>query len=336
MHRLLERQLKRHIGESTVLPAEWRSFLDAVDQAYEHFDAERRLRDRALELSSAELVEANTAEHRRAQAAEDLACLRSDFVATVSHELRSPLTAIVGYGELLDGRWEEICDLDRRDRVRRIVASAHRQQRLVEDLLLVSRVENGDLVTDRTVVPLPLLVQQAVDEVRASCQEQSFDLNGPADLTVYADPSRLLQILVNMVDNAVKYSPDGTPVEVGWSRAETALPLRAAITGDRAVVRIRDHGRGLAVEGRERLFERFGRLPGSPTRRGRVGTGLGLYLSRGLARAMGGEVDVETTDGTGTVFRLVLPTVPSPGCNSPPTSDRHAVIGVTATEAMLG
>jgi signal transduction histidine kinase len=85
-----------------------------------------------------------------------------------------------------------------------------------------------------------------------------------------------------------------------------------------AVVRVRDHGRGLAAEGRERLFERFGRLQGSTTRRGRVGTGLGLYLSRRLARAMGGEVELESTGSDGTVFRLTVPVeIPLQHCRKP-------------------
>jgi len=307
MHKLLERQLKRYIKDNAEMPDCWRPFLEAVGQAYEYFDSERLMRDRAIELSSHELFAANASERRRAQAAEDLASLRSEFVATVSHELRSPLTAIIGYGELLESRWDQFSEQDRRDRVRRIVASAHRQRQLVEDLLLVSRVENGDLVARRTVVALPLLVKQAMEEVRANYKGQDFDLNGPATLTAVGDPSRLVQILVNLVDNAVKYSPEGSPVEIAWSRQETAVPATETGTGLRVVVRVRDHGRGLAAEGRERLFERFGRLNGSPTRRGRVGTGLGLYLSRRLPRAMGGEVDVETTGCDGTVFRLVMP-----------------------------
>jgi signal transduction histidine kinase len=307
MHKLLERQLKRYLGDSTAMPDSWRPFLEAVGQAYEHFDSERLIRDRAIELSSHELFAANASERRRAQAAEDLASLRSEFVATVSHELRSPLTAIIGYGELLESRWDQFSEQDRRDRVRRIVASAHRQRQLVEDLLLVSRIENGDLVARRTVVALPLLVQQAMEEVRANYKGQHFDLIGPETLTALADPSRLVQILVNVVDNAVKYSPEGSPVEIAWSRQDIAVRETEIGTELWVVVRVRDHGRGLAAEGRERLFERFGRLNGSPTRRGRVGTGLGLYLSRRLARAMGGDLDVEATGCDGTVFRLVMP-----------------------------
>jgi signal transduction histidine kinase len=111
-----------------------------------------------------------------------------------------------------------------------------------------------------------------------------------------------VQILVNLLDNAAKYSPEQAPVGVGWEP-----------DGALAVVRVRDHGSGIAEEGRDRLFTPFGRVLGSRIRSGRVGTGLGLYVSRGLAQVAQGDLDLESTSPAGTVFRLTLPRADAQG-----------------------
>ena len=234
---------------------------------------------------------------RQAAAAEELAHLRSSFVATVSHELRSPLTAIVGYAELLEAQWNRLDDTARLKMVRHIVTSANRQKRLVEELLLLSRLDLG-AVTAESPEPLDLgrTARRAADEVRTSYQGQAIDLKGPAEVLALADPDRAVQILVNLIDNAAKYSPEGSPVHVTWSRGST-----------HAFVRVRDFGAGVSEQGRERLFTRFGRLPGSRIRAGRVGTGLGLYLARGYARAMHGDVELEASGPGGSTFLLSLP-----------------------------
>ena len=246
-----------------------------------------------LALRNAQLY---VAEQQRARAAEDLARLRSDFVASVSHELRTPLTAIVGYGELLEHRWAQLDDPARLASVRKIVASANRQQRLVEELLLLSRVEARSVTVAQVVSPLTELVRRAVDEVQASYRGQRVSIEGPADIAVLVDPDRVIQILVNLLDNAAKYSPEGAAIEVRCSEADGAVQ-----------VLVRDFGRGLPERGQEALFTRFGRLPGSQARAGRVGTGLGLYLSRQLAALMGGALDLEHTGPEGSTFSLRLP-----------------------------
>ena len=236
------------------------------------------------------------AERERARAAEELARLRSEFVATVSHELRTPLTAIVGFGELLEARWEEIGDAHRLATVRKMVASAHRQRRLVEDLLLLSRLEGRALEVRLAPAPVGPLVERAAEEVRLSYPGQGVDLAGAPGLQVLVAAGRAVQVLANLIDNAAKYSPEGSPVAVGW-RAE----------GGTGVIRVRDRGPGIPDAHRGVLFTRFGRVPGSPIRAGHVGTGLGLYLSRQLAEAMGGELDLEATGPQGSTFALRLP-----------------------------
>jgi signal transduction histidine kinase len=239
-------------------------------------------------------------EQTRAQvaAAEDLAQLRSSFVAAVSHELRSPLTAIVGYAELLRAHWVKLADADRLERIGRIVDAANRQKYLVEQLLTMSRMEMTTPTPATEPLNLPNLIQRAADEVRTGYRGQQIRLEGSPDLDVLADPERTLQILVNLLDNAAKYSPDGASIEVIWCEE-----------GAQAIVRVRDHGTGVPAEGRERLFTRFGRVPGSRIRAGHVGTGLGLYLGRNFAQAMHGDLSLEDTGPSGSVFSLQLPLV---------------------------
>jgi two-component system sensor histidine kinase KdpD len=236
------------------------------------------------------------AEQQRAHAAEELARLRSDFVAAVSHELRTPLAAIIGYAELLQARWHRLGDAQRLERLGHIVVSANRQQRLIEDLLLLSQVENTGLDPLSAAMAIAAVVEQAAMEVQGSYPGQRIDLHGPADLSAWADPARTIQIVVNLLDNAAKYSPEGSTITVCW-----------VLEGDRVVVRVRDQGAGVPAQGREYLFTRFGRVAGTRARAGRIGTGLGLFLGRQLAQAMGGDLDLETTGPKGSTFRLRLP-----------------------------
>jgi PAS domain S-box-containing protein len=233
---------------------------------------------------------------RAQRAAEEIARLRSDFVAAVSHELRTPLTAIVGYAELLHARWPQLPDAVRLNQLSRIVVAANRQMRLVEDLLLLSQLETRSLTAKAEPLALTELVEQAIDEVRGAYANQPIFVRGDVTARVFANRSRTLQILVNMIDNAAKYSPEGAQILISWR-----------IVGPSVTLFVRDSGTGIPEDGRKYLFTRFGRVPGSRARNGRLGTGLGLYLSRQLAEAMGGELDLEDTGNTGSTFRLWLP-----------------------------
>jgi signal transduction histidine kinase len=265
---------------------------------------ENRQLHHRLEAAYQETLAARDAQEQARIAAEELARLRSDFVATVSHELRTPLATIIGSAELLRARWAEMDDGRRLAGLGRIMAAANRQQRLVEDLLLLAQVEAGRSERISEASTVASLVQQAVIEVRESYGDQRIDLAGPDGQSVWADAARTVQIMVNLLDNAAKYSPERSPIAVSWGQE-----------GEMVVVRVRDHGPGIPqhTQGRVQLFTRFGRIPGSRMRAGRVGTGLGLYLSRQLARAMGGEVDLEATGPEGSTFRLRLPALPRPG-----------------------
>jgi PAS domain S-box-containing protein len=237
-----------------------------------------------------------SAEQARARAAEELAGIRNDFVAATSHELRTPLAAILGFAELLESRWHKLNDEQRLQHIRRIVQAANRQLRLVQDLLRLNMLDNGAAQLQRQSMTIASTMQQAAEEVRASYSEQQVVLSGPDDLTVDADQSRVLEIVCNLLDNAAKYSPEGSAIHVSWH-----------VENQGAIVRVQDRGPGIPADGQKYLFTRFGRVPGSRIRAGHVGTGLGLYLGQQLARAMGGELDLEATGPEGSIFRLQLP-----------------------------
>ena len=273
-----------------------------VSSRASHAYTERHLRlaglfaERTLQaLRNARLY---AAERERASAAENLAQLRSDFVAAVSHELRTPLTAVLGYAELLQAHWQHLSDAQRRDHIARIVLSANRQHRLVADLLLIAQIEDGVLAVRASPGTPVGPINGAAQEVCASYRDQQIEVEGPAALMARLDPNRLQQIVANLLDNAAKYSPDGAPIAVSW-RAE----------GGWVAIRVRDRGLGIPDAHRGVLFTRFGRVPGSRIRSGHVGTGLGLYLSRQLAGAMDGMLDLESTGPGGSTFVLRLPLI---------------------------
>ncbi len=228
-----------------------------------------------------------------------LETVRRDFVANVSHELRTPVSIIRANAEtLLDG------GLDHPDQARRFLAamlrSSDRLGRLVGDLLDISRIEAGQYTIERSKLALAPLVAQILESVgpQAAAKEISVSVEIPDQTTVAADGKALEQVLVNLVDNAVKYTPSGGHV---WIRA----------TPDEAAVRIEvaDDGPDIGPAHRARVFERFFRVdPGRSRDMG--GTGLGLSIVKHLADAMGGTVGVEPRSPQGSVFWVRLPNAP--------------------------
>ncbi len=238
------------------------------------------------------------AERARAEAAR-LSLARSDFMAAVSHELRTPLTVVVGYAELLLSRWDRTDDRKRRDQVERIVTAAVRQQQMVVDLLFLSQVESGTILAARDHLELPLLARQAAARIEGYYSGQQIRLDGPA-LRVIGDADRLTQVIAHLLDNAAKCSPKDGEIAVTWQEEDGWAALR-----------IRDRGPGIPIEWHEAIFTRFGRVPGSRNRAGRVGTGLGLYVSRYLAHLMDGTLELESSSTAGSVFRLRVPLAPA-------------------------
>jgi PAS domain S-box-containing protein len=231
----------------------------------------------------------------------ELERLRSDFVARVSHELRTPLTPIRGFASVLLRRGESLTPEKRHEALERILERADHLGTLVEDLLLVTRVDQGELAELVHVRPtgVDTVIQAAVNRARAKVPERPITGHTePGTPDALADPDRTAQVLDALLDNACRYSPEGSPVDVLVDHQ-----------GDDVRIRVVDHGPGIPRDQRDTIFERFHRLEDPLTMR-TGGVGLGLFLARQLAEAMHGSLVVATPGSGpgGTVFALRLPT----------------------------
>ena len=223
--------------------------------------------------------------------------LKADFIATVSHELRTPVTPIKGYADLLRRRGDAMTPERRNECLEVISDRCDHLARLVEDLLLASRISategSATAQVDLGAGDLVALVKRAAGDFGADGGRVTLML--PADpVQVACDPMRVIQVLTNLIGNALKYSPHGSPVQV-----------QLVVDGEQAYVDVVDHGRGIPADQVERVFEKFHRVE-DPMRMTTGGTGLGLYIARQLASAMGGSLQCASTLGAGSVFRFVL------------------------------
>jgi signal transduction histidine kinase len=242
----------------------------------------------------------------------DLNRQKTDFVAAVSHELRTPLTSMLGSVQTLQRLGARATD-ERRDWLLDMTnRQGQRLKRLIEELLLVAAAEQSGINCKHELIDLGALLEDLRAEVALATAGRLQITVADAPVRVITDRLMLQQIVLNLLENAGKYAPEG-PIEV---RACTA-GAGGATAGVTAVVTVRDHGPGVPADQRERVFERFVQLDQSSTRRN-GGTGLGLYLCRKLAAALGGELDLMAVAGPGCCFALQLPT----GFDAAPSRER--------------
>lgn len=261
-------------------------------------------RQRRTSQEERAVMEGLAEERRRALAEEqafverlrqvDLA--KTEFVAVAAHEFRTPLAAIVGVLGTMLTRGDSLDPAVKAELLEGASAQARRLSRLVEDLLTVSRIENGAL-------PIELRIEDAehlvMDAVRSAGMENvtSVELNGVEWVTCDAD--RLVRVLTNLLDNARKYSPPGATVSLTVGCGDGVVRFAVA-----------DRGPGIPSEQRERVFDRFRRLTDSSET---PGTGLGLYIARGLVEAHGGIIRVDEAEGGGAEFVFTIPIPEDPG-----------------------
>jgi signal transduction histidine kinase len=254
---------------------------------------ERRVGERTAELSVANSALRSTlAELERANGElRRLDELKSDFVAMVSHELRSPLTSILGYCSTMLRHWDKVDDERKQSFVDIIDRQSRRLSGLVNDLLEMSRIESGKL--DTRLQPLPL--RPLVEELAADYRDRLPELRvaGDIDAAVVADTDHLRRALINLLDNAIKYG--GQPVSVEIESA-----------GHSVSIAVRDSGPGVPEEFRSRLFEKFAQASSGSTRKA-TGTGLGLSIVKGLVEAMSGSVHYDPPADRGGAFVVTLP-----------------------------
>jgi PAS domain S-box-containing protein len=227
--------------------------------------------------------------------ARELERLKDDFVATVSHELRTPLTPIKGWAVTLLQLGSALDEDQRQDGVRTILRHAERLERLITNLLEVSKIERGLAERREAIVDVQSVAEKVVGEFHAEQQRRDIRLSvAPGSYYTRGDEVWLEQIMSNLLSNAVKYAPADQPIDVHVSGHASGIE-----------VTVKDHGPGVPEAEAERIFERFKRLGDHMTRR-QGGTGLGLYIARQLARAIGGDLIVRSTPGEGATFVLQL------------------------------
>ena len=305
--RRLERELARRVRELEGANVAIHSFNAQLQAEVAVATGELSQKVRDLNLTNTRLEQAQ-AQHQR-------------FVAMVAHELRGPLSLVMSYAQLAART-----DVSR-EAVSRytdlIVENAQRLNRLVEDLQTATRLSTGHFDLRRMPCDLVAATRATVDELRATTPDRTFTFTGDPGLDeVQVDQERVMQAVRNLLDNAIKYSDAGGAIETSvWS------------DGDSACISVRDHGVGVPEADLERILKPFER--GSDT--GEIpGSGLGLFITRGIAVAHGGELRVHNGSGleraSGAIFTLVLPTAPVDGLtdlvsgppNSPPAPGDRA------------
>jgi PAS domain S-box-containing protein len=240
--------------------------------------------------------------------------MKEHFLATVSHELRTPLTPIVGYAKFLLRRGD-VDPQTRKEALASLLERAEHMQRLVDDLLLASSVvgSSGQKVhARREPVDIAEIVSRAVVSARVTHPSREIILQGTEPLLAFGDTARIRQVLANLIDNAVKFSP-----------ADSRVYVRVAREGVRAAIHVVDHGRGIPTDKRQIIFEKFRRLE-DPNTMETGGAGLGLFIVRSLVHAMGGSVGVDSQPGKGSTFTLRLEAIAGGESEEPRSIPRTA------------
>jgi len=226
--------------------------------------------------------------------------MRQDFVANVSHELKTPLAVIKSSVEtLVDGAAEE--PETRGEFLAQITRESDRLEALIQDLLSLARIESGHLGLEPQAIALDTAITDCVERHQTRAEAKTLTMvekppkDAPANVTAWADPDALRQVMDNLVDNAIKYTPNGGRITVRWSATPETVSFE-----------VEDTGVGIPAADLPRVFERFYRVDKARSK-AEGGTGLGLAIVKHLAQAMKGHVRVASTVGKGTTFRVTLP-----------------------------
>ena len=295
MEQLIEERTREVEEQRAALAAansELRALTANLDQIVRH-------RTRALAESEAQLRGKNAELERQSQ-------LKAEFISIVAHELRTPLTSIVGYLDMLgEGRFGDLADAMRRP-VRSLQRNAHRLKRLVDEMLETSRLEAGKVALRRTPTNLGEVVADVITELGPLAQgkRQVMSLSQSTTRPIDADTDKVHRIIVNLVSNAIRYTPEEGTISVSVDEVPAEV-----YPGDWARLRVRDNGVGIPAAQRGRIFEPFTELQPAKhhTSSGPDSAGLGLYIARSLIELHGGLITVDSEEHVFTEFTVLLP-----------------------------
>jgi signal transduction histidine kinase len=248
-----------------------------------------------IAASAIQNIRAYESERRTVEELQRLSALRADFVSLVSHELRSPMATVIGAARTLEARWRELQPSQREAFLALISTETARLATLIGDVLDTSRLDAGTFTYAFAEVDLVALVRDSVANASLAQDEVPIVAEVAAVSPVRADPDRLRQVLANLIDNAVKYSPAGETVLVQMASHNSSI-----------LIAVSDRGPGIADDDQRLIFEKFGRVNRSGSI-SKPGTGLGLFIARSIAEAHGGTLDVASAPGDGSTFTLRLP-----------------------------
>jgi signal transduction histidine kinase len=247
-----------------------------------------------LVASAVQNMRAYESERRTVEELRRLSALRADFVSVVSHELRGPMAAVIGAARTLQQRWRELQPDQREAFLALIGDETTRLADLIGDVLDTSRIDAGTFSYRFADVDLATLVRDSVAAASVGQDEVRVVAHVPGPVpAIHGDGERLRQVLVNLIDNAVKYSPVGEQVDV-----------RLAAVDGSVRISIQDRGPGIAADDQRVIFEKFGRVASGASK---PGTGLGLYIARSITEAHGGSLAVASAPGRGATFTVTLP-----------------------------
>jgi signal transduction histidine kinase len=266
--------------------------LCVIDRVPRDFDSKQRMALRALARQVVAQLELKRALTRQRQ----LDQLKSDFVGMIAHDLRSPISVIAGFAELLSSSSQPLEESDRNKYLGLIASNVHNLSRLVDDVLEVAEIDSAEFQVELQPFDLGRLVQKTVIELGAAHGQERLILDLPPELPfALGDEGRCRQVLANLLTNALKFSPP-----------EAAVTTTVSLEGTALAVAVSDQGVGIPADDLPKLFERFSRL--SQPALGRTkGTGLGLYICKQLVEAQGGRISVGSTPGRGSTFSYTVP-----------------------------
>lgn len=295
-------KLEEEVAERTRLLAAKTAALEGANQELRNLTANL---DQMVKQRTRALAESESELHRMNVQLDRLHRVKSEFIAIAAHELRTPMTSIVGYLELIVEKRLAELPFDLARPMRSLLRNAHRLRRLVEDLFDVSRLEAGRIALRRDACVLSEIVADVVAEATplAEARRQRLSTRTEATSLLEGDRDRIHQIVANLVANSIKYTPEGGDIRVMLDVE------RRGVGPGWACIKVRDNGVGIPSGMLGRIFEPFGGIGGAEhhTSSGPDSAGLGLHIARGLAELHGGSIEVESEEGHFSEFTVRLP-----------------------------